>query len=151
MWTGGVRAIILDESRRILMIRQQHLERQVWTVPGGGIEPGENSMEAAIREVKEETGLDVSIGKLVWHVEQLVPGKEPRFVNLFLATVVGGTLSMGQDPERSDEGQVIREVRFMTRQELSGMDGLYPEYLKDELWDVLDQEMTGHNPFKIRR
>ncbi len=151
MWAGGVRAIILDQNNRVLMIRQQHQERQVWTVPGGAIELGETSEEAAIREVKEETGLDVIIGKMIWHVEQLIPGKEPRFVNLFLASVVGGSLRMGRDPERGDDGQVIREVRYMSRQELNKIEGLYPVYLKDELWKIIDDETDSHNPFKIRK
>lgn len=151
MWAGGVRVIVLDREQKILMVRQHHQERHVWTVPGGGIEPGETSMEAAAREVKEETGLDVSVGRMIWHVEQLLPEKEPRFVNIFLASVLGGSAAVGSDPERSDDGQVIEEVRFMTKEEMAGLAGLYPEYLRDELWDILQKEQTGHNPFKIRK
>ena len=151
MWAGGVRVIVLDRDQRILMVRQHHQERTVWTVPGGAIEPGETSLDAAIREVKEETGLDVVIDRMIWHVEQIIPGKEPRFVNIFLATAQGGSLAMGTDPERSEDGQVIEEVRYMSREELAGADGLYPDYLRDELWDVLEKEQGGHNPFKIRK
>ena len=151
MWAGGVRVIILDQDQRILMVRQHHKERYVWTVPGGAIEPGETSPDAAIREVKEETGLDVAINKMIWHVEQLVPGKEPRFVNIFLATALGGSIKVGTDPERSDDGQVIEEVRYLSREELAEADGLYPDYLKDELWEILEKETGSHNPFKIRK
>lgn len=151
MWAGGVRVIILDSDNRILMVRQHHQERYVWTVPGGAIEPGETSMDAAVREVKEETGLDVAIDRMIWHVEQLLEGKEPRFVNIFLATVVGGSPCVGSDPERGDDDQVIEEIRFMSKSELAEADGLYPAYLKDELWDILDQEQGTHNPFKVRK
>lgn len=151
MWAGGVRVIILDQDQRVLMIRQHHVERHVWTVPGGAIEPGETSLDAAVREVKEETGLDVAIDKMIWHVEQLVPGNEPRFVNIFLATALGGNVEVGTDPERSDDGQVIEEVRYLSREELAEVDGLYPDYLKDELWDILETENDSHNPFKIRQ
>jgi 8-oxo-dGTP diphosphatase len=58
---------------------------------------------------------------------------------------------VGTDPERSDDGQVIEEVRYLSREELAGADGLYPDYLKDELWDILEKEKKCHNPFKIRR
>lgn len=151
MWAGGVRVIVLDNENRILMVRQHHQERHVWTVPGGGIEPGETSMDAAVREVKEETGLDVAIGRMLWHVEQLLEGKGPRFVNIFLATVIGGSPALGSDPERSDDEQVIEEVRFMSKAELAETDGLYPSYLKDELWDILEKEVGTHNPFKVRK
>jgi 8-oxo-dGTP diphosphatase len=150
MWAGGVRVIILDRDQRILMVRQHHQERYVWTVPGGAIEPGETSLDAAVREVKEETGLTVAIDRMIWHVEQLVPGKEPRFVNIFLATALGGSIGVGTDPERSDGGQVIEEVCYMSREELVRADGLYPDYLKDELWEILEKEKSCHNPFKIR-
>ena len=151
MWAGGVRIIVLDRDQRILMVRQHHQERYVWTVPGGAIEPGETSMEAAAREVKEETGLSVDVGRMIWHVEQLLPGKDPRFVNIFLATVLGGDVVVGSDPERSDECQVIEEVRFMTEEELAGLEGLYPAYLRDELWHILENANDSHNPFKIRK
>ena len=58
MWTGGVRVIILDDENRMLMVKQHHEDHDIWMVPGGGIEAGENAAEAAVREVKEETGLD---------------------------------------------------------------------------------------------
>jgi 8-oxo-dGTP diphosphatase len=150
MWAGGVRVIILDKDQRILMVRQHHQERYVWTVPGGAIEPGETSLDAAVREVKEETGLTVAIDRMIWHVEQVVPGKEPRFVNIFLATALGGTIKVGTDPERSVDGQVIEEVRYLSREELAEAEGLYPDYLKDELWEILEKEKNCHNPFKIR-
>jgi len=151
MWAGGVRVIILDSENRILMVRQHHQERYVWTVPGGAIEPGETSMDAAVREVKEETGLDVAIDRMIWHVEQLVADKQPRFVNIFLAKTTGGSPCVGSDPERGDDDQVIEEIRFMSKAELAEADGLYPAYLKDELWDILENEHGAHNPFKVRK
>ena len=156
MWNGGVRVIIQDDLGRILMVRQEHKERMVWTVPGGAIEEGETSEAAAAREVLEETGLQVAVGNLVWHVEQLVAGEGSRsgqrFVNVFLAKATGGALGLGQDPERNGdgEGQVLRELRFMDREELARTENLYPDYLRDELWDILASAGTSHNPYKIR-
>ena len=36
-------------------------------------------------------------------------------------------------------------------EELAEADGLYPDYLKDELWEILEKEQNCHNPFKIRK
>ena len=41
MWVGGVRVIVFDDDDRLLMIRQHHEDRDIWMVPGGGIEEGE--------------------------------------------------------------------------------------------------------------
>ena len=59
MWKGGVRVILLDGNQRMLLVRQRHEGKDIWMVPGGGIEEGENAVEAGIREVREETGLSV--------------------------------------------------------------------------------------------
>ncbi len=71
MWIGGVRVIVMDDKDSMLMVCQHHEDRDIWMVPGGGIEDGESSVEAAVREVDEETGLDVQIEKLLWHVEEV--------------------------------------------------------------------------------
>ena len=60
MWVGGVRVVIPnEEENKVLMVCQHHEEKDIWMVPGGGIEAGESSIDAAIRETKEETGLDI--------------------------------------------------------------------------------------------
>jgi 8-oxo-dGTP pyrophosphatase MutT (NUDIX family) len=51
---GGV---VVDDSRRVLLIRARDLRnRSVWTLPKGALVPGESSGDAAVREVREETG-----------------------------------------------------------------------------------------------
>ena len=150
MWVGGVRVIILDERNQVLMVRQHHEGRDIWMVPGGGIEDGETSSQAGVREVREETGLDVKIGKLIWHVEEVSEERGQRFVNFFLAEMEGGKLELGTDPEFSKDDQVLREVRFMSKEEMCHLEVLYPEYLKDELWRFLEEDYHGYNAFKIR-
>ena len=150
MWTGGVRVIVLDDENRMLMVKQHHEGKDIWMVPGGGIEEGESSSQAAAREVKEETGLDVQVSRLVWHVEE-VSDRGQRFVDFFLADVVGGKLGLGMDPEFDENGQVLREVKFLTREEIKGLKYLYPDYLRDEFWVVHEKGYMGYNAFKIRK
>ena len=149
MWTGGVRVIVLDEENRILMVKHEHPERTVWMVPGGGIEEGESSAQAAVREVLEETGLQVEIGGLIWHVEE-VSDRGQRFVNFFRATVTGGQMKLGHDPELGDSEQVLADIRFMSREEVAELENLYPEFLRQELWQHLEQGSIDYDAFRMR-
>ena len=60
---AGVGVVITDNNGRILLERRS--DNGMWGLPGGGIDAGESITEAAIREVKEETGLDVRITGLI--------------------------------------------------------------------------------------
>jgi 8-oxo-dGTP pyrophosphatase MutT (NUDIX family) len=53
--TLGVRAVVLDEANRVLLVR--HSYTPGWYLPGGGVDRGETAEAAAIREVREETGV----------------------------------------------------------------------------------------------
>ncbi len=117
MWTGGVRVIVIDDENRILMVKQKHQERTLWTVPGGQIEEGEDSRCAGIREVLEETGLHIEIKGLIWHVEE-VGDRGQRFVNFFLAkpevSFRGEVPKLGTDPEFGPDEQVLDDLTLRT-------------------------------------
>lgn len=151
MWVGGVRVVILDNKNRVLMVCQHHEDKDIWMVPGGGIEDGEDTLHAGIRELLEETGLEIEMGPLLWHVEEVSESRGQRFVNFFMGRLVGGDMHLGMDPEFDDSHQVLRDVKFMTKEELQAAEHVYPVYLKDELWDILDQGGPVHNAFKVRK
>lgn len=150
MWIGGVRVIILDDESRVLMVKQFHEGKEFWLVPGGAISEGETSLAAAGREVLEETGLEVMIGRLIWHIEEVSEKRGMRFVNFFLGDIIGGELKLGVDPEFSADGQVLREVAFMTKEEIKALPKVYPESLKDELWDILKNDQNNYPIYKIK-
>ena len=60
----GASGVIFDEAReRILLTRREDNNR--WCLPGGGMDPGESAAEACVRELFEETGLEVIVTKLI--------------------------------------------------------------------------------------
>ena len=61
---------VLVEENRILIVRQEVNPTRGWSLPGGRLEPGETLDEAMVREMKEETGLDVSVGRLLYIAEK---------------------------------------------------------------------------------
>ncbi len=88
MFTIGAFAVIFDDAGRVLLCHRRDID--MWNLPGGGMESGELPTEAVIREVKEETGLDVTVGRLIG-----VYGKRDRddVVFAFTCDVIGGQLT----------------------------------------------------------
>ena len=93
-----VGAIATDGQGRLLMIKRGHEPGTgLWSIPGGRIEPGETDAEALVREMIEETGLTVEVGRLIGRVRR--PGLNGAVIDIrdYAATVTGGTLRPGDD------------------------------------------------------
>jgi 8-oxo-dGTP diphosphatase len=103
------------ERGQLLMVRQTYRGATVWTFPGGRIEPHERPEAAAIRETKEETGLDVLIVRLLYTGPRTT-GQGIYYC--FLARVVGGTPALGRDPELAPDAQELHELRWFRLEEL---------------------------------
>lgn len=103
----GIAVIILDNEKRVLL--QKRRDVGLWGIPSGHIEPGETVSQATIREVKEETGMDIAIKHLIGvysepdsQIFSYPNGEVVHFITTcFLAEVIGGELKC--DPKESLE------------------------------------------------
>jgi|GEM_PF-480869 len=91
-------AVIADTDGRVLLVKRRAApQRGRWSIPGGRLEPGESFADAAAREVLEETGLRVAVGRELWRL-RLPTGDGREFdIRDFAATVVGGALAAADD------------------------------------------------------
>jgi ADP-ribose pyrophosphatase YjhB (NUDIX family) len=110
-------AIVVDQAGRILLIRRS--DNALWSVPGGTMEVGERIADTAVREVREETGLEVVPEAVVGiysnprHVIEYADGEvRQQFSICFACRRVGGELAT------SDEST---EVGFFTPAEIEAM------------------------------
>ena len=110
--------VVIDNEGRLLMAKRT--DNELWTIPGGGMKPGETIAEAAVREVKEETGIDVEVVALIGiytnpqHVVEYSDGEvRQQFSVCFACRPISGT------PATSDE---TSEVGYFTPDEIEGMD-----------------------------
>ena len=123
----GVGAIVTNQAQLLMVRRAKDPGRGLWTIPGGHVEPGEYLSDALVREVREETALQVEVDDLVGILE--LPGDDHLVILDYHATVIGdGLLSPGDD---------VDDVRWVPFDEVSDLDctPLFHETMRG--WGVL--------------
>lgn len=91
--------LILDDTHEQVLLVQ---DNGYWSLPGGARESGEMLEQTAVREVKEETGLDVTIGGIVHVAERFIRADHTLFVT-FRGVIIGGHVG-STDPEIGEIG-----------------------------------------------
>ena len=93
-----VGAIIKDDQGRLLLVLRAHPPGEnLWSIPGGRIEPGESDGDAVVREVREETGLVVEVGELAGRVTRPGLGRDIIEIADYVCRPISGALRAGDD------------------------------------------------------
>ncbi|MGW5019348.1 NUDIX domain-containing protein [Streptomyces cacaoi] len=131
-------AVVTDEEGRILL--QRRTDNDLWALPGGGMDMTDSLPGTAVREVKEETGLDVEVTGIVGtytdprHIIAYSDGEVRRQFNVcFTARVVGGSLAI------SDESS---ELRFIPPSDIDALPMHHTQRLR--LQHFLEHRATPH-------
>jgi 8-oxo-dGTP pyrophosphatase MutT (NUDIX family) len=109
---------VLDDAGRLLLLR--HVGR-AWGTPGGAIEPGETPAEAAARELREETGLDLTAHAIIGvtggpdHVVRYPNGDRTAYVTTIFAVAWDGR-------EVRPDGTEVDDHRWVTPDEAHALD-----------------------------
>jgi ADP-ribose pyrophosphatase YjhB (NUDIX family) len=110
-----VGAVVFDDAGRLLLIKRgQEPARGRWSVPGGRVEPGESHEVAVVREVLEETGLDIAVIREIGTVRREAPGGGTYVIRDFLGELVEAKAPVGGDD--------AADARFFTLEQLSEID-----------------------------
>ncbi|WP_055110141.1 NUDIX hydrolase [Paenibacillus ihumii] len=121
--------LVNEDGTKILMVKNSG--RNAWTLPGGAVEPNETLEMAAIREAKEETGLDVEITGVVAVNEGLFTELDQHVVFVtFRGRIAGGRMEI----VRPDEIHAIEWI------DVEQADELMPFY-KEKLRDIVRRDV----------
>jgi ADP-ribose pyrophosphatase YjhB (NUDIX family) len=125
MHTLGAAGVI-ENAGQVLLIRRRDLP--IWGLPGGGLEENETLESCCLREVKEETGLDVDIERLVGiYARRRVLGRATDLTFVFACRALGGALQISNE---------TTAVRYWSRKKLPrNMPSWHKRYLTDALTD----------------
>ncbi len=97
----GASIAVFKGDTVLLVERARAPFRGLWSLPGGSIEPGESASEAALRELKEESGTTAKIEGVVENVELAVTDDDGRPLTwrlaMFYGRYAGGSLQPGSD------------------------------------------------------
>jgi len=132
----GSSAVVVDDEGRILL--QRRSDSGNWALPGGAMDIGETIAESAVREVKEETGFDVHIERIVGiysdpaHVFAYSDGEVRQEFSICLScTIVGGELAVSKEST---------DVRFVPLDEVAALT-MHPSIRKR-----IDDYLSGGEP-----
>ena len=98
-----VSMIIVNDKEEILLVQHRKASRYYWVLPGGRIEYGEDFAACAVRELKEETNLNIKFGNVVFLSEAIAPDRSRHIINIYATgEVIDGELRLGNEPMLAD-------------------------------------------------
>ena len=114
----SVGAVVIDGQRVLLVKRGQEPLKGRWSLPGGVVEAGEELHAAVVREVREETGVNVQVGGVVEVLDRITRDADGRIefhyvIVDYLCQAAGGSLACASDAD---------DAQWVDRAELTGYD-----------------------------
>ena len=109
-----VTQIYVKKDNKILMVQENKIGKKgKWNMPAGKLEENETLVDAAIRETKEETNLDVQISGLI-AIQESITEMGQLIIFYFKGEYIAGEVSFNQEE--------ISDVKWMTEEEIKDMD-----------------------------
>jgi 8-oxo-dGTP diphosphatase len=114
----AVGAVVIKDGKILTIKRLQEPGKGKWSIPGGRIELGETSFEAARREVREECSIEVEIERVLDSVDNIIRDEDGRVKYHFVIIDLVARYVSGEIRAQSD----AEECRWVTPQELLELD-----------------------------
>jgi ADP-ribose pyrophosphatase YjhB (NUDIX family) len=129
-------------DNKILLIHRINLgkeksDQEYYAIPGGGVEDGEGITRALIREMKEETNLDIKVGKLFYEMQDKDPKGDNRKHYYYSCIYTTGEPKLREDSEEAREmklGVNFYNPVWIDLKELQNI-ALFPKQIKQEIID----------------
>lgn len=115
-------AMVIRDNK-ILLVKHRLFGREFYCLPGGGIDEGESPEEAAVRELKEEAGVDGSVLRKL--TVQYKPDNKGEVHTFLLEIPEDAVATKGIDPELAPEEQSIISVAWLSLEEIGAVDQAY--------------------------
>jgi len=117
---GRACAIIRADGRILL---NRYGGDSFWALPGGAVEAGEFSSDALVREIQEELGITIDVGRLVWIVENLFEYRGTEFTEYGFYYEVAWSLPASPLPEEEFVGQEPDQFfRWVRNEDIAALD-----------------------------
>jgi 8-oxo-dGTP diphosphatase len=113
-------SIAITENNQILLMRYRYGDTDVYNLPGGNVDKGETLTETVIRELMEELGIEVEVGKMILSGDVIMPeGKEDVLHCVFEGKILSGK------PVLNPKETSALELVWMPLEDLSELE-MYP-------------------------